>query len=119
MNLYDTIFLILRAYDADSSTFEELCSMLELRGIFMRSHLVRDITAKFSPRPADGDGPIDSIDYTMRGFRIIIQDIDAGVMSQDITNHLKRMNYDWDHDFVCEIIFTYRFWSANGNDNSQ
>lgn len=115
MKFFETIKFILTAYAVSGYDHELIGIILEYRGVTIPWHLVRDIVATMHPYPLDSD-PVSDVEWCMRGFRIILDHFAAGQTSMDIIYWLHDMSYDWDPDFVSEIVITAFFWQEYGNE---
>ena len=119
MNLLEAIRFILNTHDETGFDHEGIGRLLSVHGIGMPCCLVQGIIDTMHYNPTDvKEGPIYDVNWSMSGFQIIMDGYFAGTMSVDIITRLKEMNYNWDHDFVCMIMFAEYTWLQSGNGNS-
>lgn len=110
MHLLEVIRFILKVHDEAGLDYQRMGGLLlKTYGVTLPWGLVRDIIDTLHQQPPSGqNGPIHGVEWAMHGFEIIVRNSPTVEMSEDISDQLKQLNYDWDEEFVSQVILAQR-----------
>lgn len=106
MHVLRLIKFILIVQDEASLGYQRMGGLLlQTFGVTLPWNLVRDIIDTLHNQPPSvQNSPIHGVEWAMRGFEMIFREPPTVEMSEDISDQLKQLDYDWDEEFVSQVI---------------